>query len=142
VLEWLFCVCCAQSCQALPLWSELTNHILRNRDGVHFFTLKFECHNRYNKSLVCNSASGNSAWCNKNNSEWGFRIFLKQQKPISFQKKLKTRIKKEQKVRFFLNPDYLSTFFCDFPFIARSGVSYGPVWLGVRRTPGVKVPGY
>ena len=75
--EWLFSVCCAHSCQALPLWSELTNNTLRKKDGVHFFSLKFECHNRYNKLLLCNSANDSIAWCNENNSEWVLFSFLK-----------------------------------------------------------------
>jgi len=29
VWKWLFSVCCAHSCQTLPLWSELTNNALR-----------------------------------------------------------------------------------------------------------------
>jgi len=36
-------VCCAHACQALQLRSELTNNT-ENKDGVHFFTLNFECH--------------------------------------------------------------------------------------------------
>jgi len=51
----LFAVCCVHACQALPLWSELTNNTMRNNDGVHIFTLKFKCHNRDNKLLLCNS---------------------------------------------------------------------------------------
>jgi len=39
--------------------------LCENKDAVHFFTLKFECHNRYNKLLLCNSASGDIAWCKK-----------------------------------------------------------------------------
>ena len=30
-----------------------------NKDGVHFYTLNFECHNRYNKLLLFNSENGN-----------------------------------------------------------------------------------
>jgi len=32
------------------------------KDVVHFFTLKFECHNRYNKLLLCNSENSDIAW--------------------------------------------------------------------------------
>jgi len=74
VWEWLFSVCCAHSCQALPRWSELTNNTLQN-NGVHFFTLKFEYHNTYNKLLLCNSANGDVARCKKNNSESSFGVF-------------------------------------------------------------------
>ena len=100
------CFLCAFSCQALPLWSELTNNTLRKKDGVHFFILTLECHNSYNRLLLCNSANGDIAWWNKNNSEWGFCVF--------FTKRIKTciiSIKKKQikrtwglflKIRFFL----------------------------------------
>jgi len=36
--------------------------LCENEDGVHFFTLKFECHNRYNKLLLCNAENGDIAW--------------------------------------------------------------------------------
>jgi len=61
VWECLFSVCCAHACQVLPLWSELTNNTLRNKDMVHFFTHNFECHNRYNKLLLCNFEDGDIA---------------------------------------------------------------------------------
>jgi len=51
--------------------------LCENKDEVHSFTLKFECHNRCNKLLLCNSASGDIAWCNENNSELVFVYFLK-----------------------------------------------------------------
>jgi len=35
--------------------------LCENKDGVYFFNLKFECHNRYNKSLLCNSENGDIA---------------------------------------------------------------------------------
>ena len=56
-------------------------------DGVHFFSLTFECHNKYNKLLLCsNSANDGIAWCTKNNWEWGLRFF-KEQRLVSFIKK-------------------------------------------------------
>ena len=59
--------------------------IWKNKNGVHFFALDFECHNRYNKFLLCNSENGDIAWCNKNNSEWAFCVFVeKRRKPVSF----------------------------------------------------------
>ena len=64
--------------------------------GLHFFTLKFECHNWHYKMLVYNSASGHVAWCNKNNSQWGFCVFFQRTKPISFQKNKKPVLKKIQ----------------------------------------------
>jgi len=56
-----FSVFCAHACQA-----QLTT--LWNKDGVHFFTLNFECHNKY-KKLLFNFENDDIAWCNKNNSE-------------------------------------------------------------------------
>jgi len=35
--------------------------LCENKDGAHFFTLKFECHNRYNKLLLCNFEDGDIA---------------------------------------------------------------------------------
>jgi len=32
-----------------------------NKDELHFFSLNFECHNRYNKLLLCNSENGDIA---------------------------------------------------------------------------------
>ena len=47
------------------------------KDGVLFFTLNFECCNRYKKLLLCNSENSHIAWWNENKSEWGFSVFLK-----------------------------------------------------------------
>jgi len=131
-------LCCTRSCQALlPLWSELTNNTLRNKDGVHFFTLKFECHNRYNDSLLCNSENGDIAWCNKSNSEWGFCVFFFKNKSLFlFQKRIK---KNRWFVRFlnlvFLNPDRLSILFVIFPWSHDlEQITSLSVWLGVCRT--------
>jgi len=33
----------------------LPKTLCENNDGVHIVTLKFKCHNRYNKLLLCNS---------------------------------------------------------------------------------------
>jgi len=80
--------------------------LCENKDGVHFFTFNFERHNRYNKLLLCNSENSDIAWCDKNNSEWGFSVFFKKKKQnlVSFLKKTK----KKQWVFFltqvFLNP--------------------------------------
>ena len=59
-----FFVCCAHPCQALPLGVNRPK-LCKNKDGVHFFTLEFEWHNRYNKLLLCNSENNDIAWCNK-----------------------------------------------------------------------------
>ena len=66
-------------CACLPILTTWVNWptTLRKKDGVHFFILNFECHNRYNKLLSCNSENGDIAWCNKNNLEWGSCAFLK-----------------------------------------------------------------
>jgi len=81
---------------------------------------------------LCNSANGDIASCNKNNSEWGFCVFFKQNL-VSFQKP-KKHIKKTvglflSKKRVFLSPDYLSILFRDFLLIARSGTSHVTISL-------------
>ena len=70
--------------------------LCENEDGIHFFTLKFECHNRYNKLLLCNSENGDIASCNKNNSKWGFCVFCtKRTKNCFYSKNKNNRIKKQ-----------------------------------------------
>jgi len=39
----------------------LPTTLCKNKDDVHFFTLNFECHNRYNKSCLCNYENGGIA---------------------------------------------------------------------------------
>jgi len=101
--------------------------LCENKDGVRFFTLNFECHSRYNKLLLCNSANNDIASCNKNNSDFFFLnkilFLLRKTKPV-----LKNR-RVVLKKRVFLNPDYLSILFCDFPLIARSGTSHVTISL-------------
>jgi len=42
------------SLAAYPVSSSVINgYLCENKDGVHFFTLRFECHNRYKKSYYC-----------------------------------------------------------------------------------------
>jgi len=41
--------------------SELTNNTLRKQRWGTFFTLKFECNNRYNMLLLCKSENGDIA---------------------------------------------------------------------------------
>ena len=111
----------------------LPTTLCENKDVVHFHSLKFECHNKYNKLLLCNSENGIVVWCSENNSEWGFCFvfFLKNKNLFLFKTRQKTDIKKQKtqvgwvllKKRVFLNPHYLSIIFCDFPMIARSGTS-------------------
>jgi len=49
-------------------------------------------------------------------------FFLKEQKLVSFQGCFFL-------MRIFLDPDYLSILFCDFPLIARSGISHVTISL-------------
>jgi len=56
--------------------------------------------------------------------------FLFKEQNLSLKKQQKNELKKKNrrvvffKKRVFLNPDYLSIPFCDFPFISRSGTSH------------------
>ena len=68
--RWLLCTCLS-SLTTLE-WIDQQN--LRKQKWGAFFTLKFKCHNWYNKLLLCNYKNGDIAWCNKNN--WGFCVFL------------------------------------------------------------------
>ena len=120
-----------------------------NKDRVHFFTLKFEWHSRYNRLLLCNSENCDIAWFSKNNSEWYFCVFFfKKQKLVSLKKNTKIRFKKTGGLffflerRVFLNSDFLSILFVIFPWSRDlEQVTSLSVWLGVRLTPRVKVPG-
>ena len=85
---------------------------LRKRRWGIFLLLKLECHNSYNNLLLYDSANGDIAQCNKNNSEWGFCVFLKkEQKLVSFKNK-KYGLNKQKGWMFFIkrcffNLDYL-----------------------------------
>jgi len=71
-------------------------------DGIHCFTLNFECHNRYNKLLLGNSENSDIAWWNKNNSECFFSVFFeKRTKSSFFKKKKRVFLRKPQKNGFF-----------------------------------------
>jgi len=66
----------------------------------------------------------------------GFFVLFKkkEQTPVSFKKKQKNVFKKMgglffSKKHFFLNPNYLSILFCNFPLIARSGTSHVTISL-------------
>jgi len=62
------CLLCAWSPNLTTLkWIDQQH--CENKNGVHFFTLKFKCHNRYKKLSLCNSENGDIAWCNKITSE-------------------------------------------------------------------------
>jgi len=74
------------------------------KDGVHFFTLKFECYIRYNKLLLCNSENSEIVWWNKNNSDWGFSVFFeKRTKSCLLKKTKKLWVVFSWKKRVFLN---------------------------------------
>jgi len=66
------CLLCAflPSHTTLGVYCQTT--FCENKYGVHFFTLNFECHNRYSKFLLCHSENGDIAWSSKNNSKLGF----------------------------------------------------------------------
>ena len=98
-------------------WSTLCE----NKDGIHFFTLKFECHNRYNKLLLCNSENGDIACCNINNSEWGFFFFKNKNRFLL--KKQKNRIWNKQVGRFFQKNGFFSTL-----------IFFQSLWFSLDRT--------
>jgi len=123
------CLLCA-FLPSLPLCSELINKTLWKQRWSTFFALEIECHNSYNKSLLCNSENGNIAWCNQTNSDWGLE---KNDKPKNYffsKNGLKTGtgcffLKKTG----FPNSDYLSILFVIFLLIARSGTSHVTISL-------------
>ena len=83
-------------CACLPRLNTLEwidEQHFENKDGVHFFAFSSECHNRYHKLILCNSEIGDIAWCNVNNTEWGFCAFFNNKNLFLF-KKPKRRIKK------------------------------------------------
>jgi len=70
----------------------------------------------------------------KNNSEWGFCVLFKEQKPVFFQKNKTPGVKKKRKktgglgflkkLGIFSNLVIFQYSSCDFPLIARSGTSH------------------
>ena len=93
-----------------------------NKDEVHFFTLKTECHNRYNKLLLCNFLNMVTLHDTIKTIQNGvFVLFKKKNENLFlFKGNKKTHLKKTGglflKKRVFLNPDYLSILFCNFPW--------------------------
>jgi len=67
--------------------------LCENKDGVRFFTLKFECHSGYNKLSLGNSENGDIACCNKTIHTGVFVFFLKRTKTCFFLKKQKNGLK-------------------------------------------------
>ena len=133
--EWLFSVCCAHSCHFRVNWP---TRLCENKDGIHFFTFKSECHNSYNKLLLYDSANGDIAWCNENNSEClVFCIFLKNTNLFLFKKRTRNWFEKTGGLNWKKNGFFsiliiiFQSFFCDFPLIARSGI-----WVGNLRPAG------
>ena len=97
--EWLFSVCWEHACLGLGYHFGVNwpTTLSKNKDGVHFFTLNFQCHNRYNKLL---------AYCviqeililhdaTKTIQKWVFVLFL--------QIRIKTCLIKKNKKWVFLN---------------------------------------
>jgi len=91
-----------------------------NKDGVHLFTLNFECHNRYNKLLLCDSENGDIAWCHKIIQNRIFRFpQKKEQNLVSLKKKNVWKQQKNlgglgsfEKKQVFLNPGFIPMFTC------------------------------
>jgi len=90
-----------------------TTTLCQNKNGVYtFFTLNFECHNRYSKLLLCNSENSDIAWWNKNHSECFFFIFFKEKTKSCFFFKKQVSVKNQEnlvgwvflkKIQIFLN---------------------------------------
>jgi len=142
------CLLCAFLLSFTTLkWIGQQHFAKTKRDGVHFFTLKLECHNSYNNLLLCDSANGDIAWCNKNKSEWGFCVFLKKRtKTCFFSKNTKKRIWKNRRAGIFWKKNgFFSTLtifqscFVIFPWwLDLEQLMSLSVWLGVRGTPRAK----
>ena len=77
VVAFLCLLCTCLSSLATLEWID-QQHLRKQKWGT-FFTLKFKCHNWYNK-LLFNSKDCNIVWCNKNNAGWDFCVFFR--KPV------------------------------------------------------------
>jgi len=129
----------AKSCHFGVNWPTT---LCENKDGVHFFTLKFECHNRYSKLLLCNSENCDIAWCNKKQFRMGLLCFFLITKSCFFSKKQKNRIYTNRWVVFlkktgFSQPRLSFNPFCDFPLITRSGTCHVTIRLMTLRITGI-----
>ena len=121
VCVWVaFSVCCAHACQATLEWID-QQHLAKTKMG-YIFTLKFECHNSYNKLLLFNSESGDITWCNVNKYRMGFLPFF--------------QIIKNQKTQagcYFVKVSFSTLIIfqscCDFPLIAWFGKSHVTISL-------------
>ena len=120
--------------------------LCESKDDVHFFTRSFECHNRYNKLLLCNSKNGDIASRNRNTWEGFFlRFFLKRRKTCFFSKNtIIPELKKHKRLGgmdfikkngFFSTLIIFQSFSAIFPWsCALEQVRSRSVWLGVART--------
>jgi len=112
VWDWLS-LCCA--CLPNHFGVNWPPTLCENKGRLHFFTLKFECHNKYNKLLLCNSENGIIARCKKTIQNWAsVLLFSLRINTCFFSKNPKNRYKKTKspgrlgfiKKQIFLNPDY------------------------------------
>ena len=71
--------------------------LCENKDWVHFFTLKFECHKKYNKLLLCNSENGIIVWCKKTMQNGVYVLFFSRIKTCFLSKNPKNGYKKTKK---------------------------------------------
>ena len=85
--------------------------LCENKDGVHFFTLKFECHNRYSKLLLCTSGNGDIAWWTTTIYNGVFVYVKKTNKNLFLFKKTKKSDENKQKTGglFFFKNGFFST---------------------------------
>jgi len=93
-----------------------------NKDGPHFFILKFECHNTYDKLLLCTSENGYIASGSKTIQNGVFVFFFKEKRPVCFQENQKLGFKRKprlvvfSKKRFFQPWLSFNPFFLIFPW--------------------------
>ena len=108
-----FSLCCA--CLPNHFGVNWPPTLCENKGRLHFFTLKFECHNKYNKLLLCNSENGIIARCKKTIQNWAsVLLFSLRINTCFFSKNPKNGYKKTKnpgrlgfiKKQIFLNPDY------------------------------------
>jgi len=138
VCVWVaFSVCCAHACQATLEWID-QQHLAKTKMG-YIFTLKFECHNSYNKLLLFNSESGDITWCNVNKYRIGFLRFFLITKTFLFWKSPKNGLKNKKPRRVVILLKFLSQLWLSFNLVViflwshdLEKVTSLSVWLGVR----------
>jgi len=141
------CLLCA-FLPALPLRSEFTNNTLQKQRWGTFFSLRCECHNRYNKLLLCNFLKMLILHDGIKVSKNGIFVLFskKEQKPVSFKKDPKETDLKNgwvvSKNVFISTLIIFHTFFAIFPWSHDlEWVTSLSIWLVALRTPRVYVPG-